>query len=324
MLFLNSKNISHVSKVIKKLNFSIDEFTDETFYPKVGTEDELVARFFFFMVAIDHRTSRPGRSFEGLVKGKFYHGADLLYRLAALKFHEDPSFFSPENMVKISGDDVKTWLSAKEPREVTIPDPELRAYLLNDAARKLLDHYNGRVTELIKASGLMLYRGDGKGFIQSLRTFRAYEDPVEKKSFLLAKFLVRRGLVAFKDVENIQVPVDNHLTRIALRLGLVELSGEYKSIFDKEASYEEDIALRIIIRKAYKEIANLSMKRPDVLDDFLWIHGRKCCYYGEPECDKCLNPILREKGCPLRSVCAYYNGEIELLNEHNYLKTWYY
>ncbi|OYT56351.1 MAG: hypothetical protein B6U76_04010, partial [Desulfurococcales archaeon ex4484_217_2] len=62
--------------------------------------------------------------------------------------------------------------------------------------------------------------------IDRLKTFRAYEDPVEKKSFLLVKFLERRGIFKPIDKENLHVPVDNHLVRIAFRLGIVKLDRE--------------------------------------------------------------------------------------------------
>ena len=145
---------------------------------------------------------------------------------------------------------------------------------------------------------------------------RAYEDPVEKKSFLLYKFLERRGIFEAKDKENIHVPVDNHLTRIAIRFGLVVVPKEFEEIFlwRKEADRFTDIILRFHIREAYKEVSRLSGIPPTRLDDFLWMHGRNVC----------TTPPLCEK-CPLKESCnAYRNPVLKKYREHYYLNTWYY
>jgi hypothetical protein len=282
-----------IAPVVK--NIDPDDFTDSRYYPSSGDDPESVARYFYFMVAIDHRTSRHG-PFEGYVDGEFYHGADLLYRLSKKVYAEDPGFFSPERMVKIKLEDVAKWLSTGE---ASIWDPGIRATLLRDAAQKLLKYYGGRVTNLITASGNRLKKSlSPTGFIQRLRPILPYSDPVEKKAHLLAKFLSRRGILNHQDLWNEEVPVDNHLTRIAIRLGIVQIHGELelKIMKREEVSDEEDLQIRESVRQAYKLIARAANIRPYYLDDYLWLHGRKTCVHGKPKCES----------CPLRQVCKSY------------------
>ncbi len=294
---------------------SSEDFTDPRYYPPRGDEAERVLRYFFFMVAIDHRTSRF-RPFEGRVGGELYHGADLLYRLGALKYSEDPEFFSPEIMARISEGEVAEWLRTESGE--TIWDPGVRAELLRDAGMKLLKFFGGSVSKLIEAAESYIRHPTGHGLGSLFKVFKAYSDPVEKKLFLFVKFVRRRGLIRLADPENLEVPVDNHLTRVALRLGLVEPSGWLmrKILSGARFTDAEDVELRIAVRRAYKYAARVSGIEPDRLDDFLWIFGRRYCTREGPVCE-------RAGSCPLSSVCPSY-GRASGITEHYYVDTFYY
>ncbi|MEM2021423.1 MAG: hypothetical protein QXP80_04265 [Zestosphaera sp.] len=295
-----------------------DEFINPEYYPPGNTDVESTLRFFIFMVAIDHRTSRY-KPFEAYVNSKFYHGADLLYRLGSRKFLEDPEFFSPDRMSSISVDEVVEWLSVREGgSSVSVWDPEVRASLLRDLGLGLVKWFSGSVSELIKASRGYLRRGPSQGLTHIMRRFKAYSDPVEKKTFLFAKFVERRGLISIADPWNKEVPVDNHLTRIALRLHLVspEEALHAKIRVREHYTYAEDIALRLAVRTAYKELAKVAGVDPFILDDFLWYFGRKVCMRERPAC-------VRVEECPLADVCLS-RGSPEEITEHHYLNTYYY
>ncbi len=301
--------VARVARLLEPVirSMDLDDFTDPRYYPPPSDDPESVARYFYFMVAIDHRTSRHG-PFEGYVDEEFYHGADLLYRLGKRAYDEDPDFFSPERMARIRPEDVAKWLSVGEAK---IWDPEVRAALLRDAAQKLLKYYGSRVTNLIEASGSRLKEDlSPTGFIQRLRPILPYSDPIEKKAHLLAKFLNRRRILNHRDPWNEEVPVDNHLTRIALRLGIVQLHGELKQKVARgaEVSDEEDIRIRQAVKQAYKLIARAANTRPYILDDYLWTHGRKTCTHGKPKCHK----------CPLRKACKAHKT-----NQYTEEHTWW-
>jgi len=309
---VDSKQIDKVSNVIRHVPITPNSFLDPNYYPDVNVDAEYVARYFLVMVAMDHRLSRPRKPYEALIDGVKYHGADLLYKLGMLRFNEDPEFYSPKRLSNIKVEDVIAWLSVGD---VKPPDPQVRTLILRDLGFKLLKLYNGNVLKLLKSSKGLL-KGLGEGFIDRLKVFIAYQDPVEKKPYLLVKFLERRGLLKVKDIENLEVPVDNHLSRIALRLGIVRVS---KTLLEKikgrkEFSWWEDVMLRLTIRQSYKILSSKTKINPLILDDVLWSLGRKYCTIDEPKCDNCI----------FKSVCIAHENPYYMMPEHNYFNTWYY
>ena len=328
-LSLNYRNILKTSDKFNELLKVLgrDPFTDPKYYPPRSCSDEEVARYFIFMVAIDHRTSRYG-PFEGYIDGEFFHGADALYRLGMKKFNEDPNFFSPEHMSRISTEEVKEWLLLKgrDGRVISIWDPEVRAELLRDLGCKLIKYFKGSVLNLIRSSNYLIRSSYSLGIIDLLKAFKAYSDPVEKKSYLLIKFLSRRGLFNYLDPQNSEVPVDNHLTRIALRLGFIDLPSELRNkiIEGKEFTHEEDIELRLSIRSAYKVLAKSVNVDPLILDDLLWLFGRKCCTYSNPVCSSGSGSSkLCRNSCPFQDICPSSRSEVKI-TEHNFRDTFYY
>ncbi len=311
---IDKSAIEKISRLLVKRGIEFEQLDlyDPRFYPSKEYDRETILRYFMVMVAMDHRLSRPGKPYEACLDDGCYHGADLLYRLGMKMLVEKPEFFTPEYLSRVTIDDVKQWLSVGK---AAPPDPDIRAYLLRDLGLKLVKLYNGRVNELVKLSGNRLRGRYGEsGLLDHLRMFRAYEDPVEKKSLLFAKFLIHRGL--FKPVDQLDVPVDNHLTRIALRLGLVMVSG---TLWDKiragvEVDYEEDVMLRLFVRRAYRELAIKTKVEPGVLDDHFWLMGRRTCVRDKPLCSKCV----------FKNICLAYKNNTFMVNEHTYYNTWYY
>ncbi|OYT39121.1 MAG: iron-sulfur cluster loop [Desulfurococcales archaeon ex4484_58] len=314
MIGIDQRSVDRVSRILVKRNIEFRELNvfDEKYYPGRNVDEENVIRYFFVMVAMDHRLSRPGKPYEACLDDGCYHGADLLYRLGKKMFDENPEFFSPKNLAKISVDQVKFWLSVEE---VGPPDPTTRAYLLRDLGLKILKLYGGETRRIVVESNNRLKGTIEKpGLVDHLKVFKAYEDPVEKKALLLAKFLIKRGI--FKPVDQLDMPIDNHLTRIALRLGLVMVSGE---LWDKirkgvEVSVEEDVLIRLFVRRAYRSLAIRSRVKPDILDDHFWLMGREICLRDKPLCDKCL----------FKQVCLAKNNPAFMVNEHILYNTWYY
>ena len=300
-------------KYMDKLE-KIDIF-DQRFFPSKKMNIEMTGMYFFVLVALDHRLSRPGKPYEACIENECYHGADLLWRIGKLILDENPEFYNPRNLSNIRVDDVKKYFNIGK---AEIPDPDIRAYLLRDLGLKLDKLYNGKFLNLLKASNNRI-RGIGTehGLIDLLKVFRAYEDPVEKKAFLLIKFLRARKLFDPIDPYNMEVPVDNHLSRIAYRTGLVEIEGtlwNYIKSF-REVGYSDDVFLRFTIRYAYSIVSDLGGIDKGILDDILWIHGRKICLRDEqPKCSP----------CPFNNFCKAYMDSEYMVKEHNYYNTWYY
>ncbi|KSW12118.1 hypothetical protein CF15_04945 [Pyrodictium occultum] len=303
-----------------------DSFTDPRFYPPAGEDPETVARYFLVMVAIDHRLSRPGRPYEAVVRGERLHGADLLYRLGRLRLDEDPGFFSPRRLAGITARDVEEWLCVGG---VCPPDPGVRAALLRDLGSKLEALYGGSALRLLEESRGLLHSWDpsSPGLVERLRVFEAYGDPVEKKPMLLAKFLERRGLLEIRDPWDKRVPVDNHVARIALRLGLVRPEPRLleKIRGGRETTPWEDVLIRIAVREAWHLVAERISVDDFILDDVLWTMGRRVCVHGRPRCRGCSgHPACEGGGCILRGVCPVGLGVEEPVEEHRFLNTWWY
>jgi hypothetical protein len=217
------QRIMRLAKKIGRIRLSRIDVFDENFFPGKNSLEEDTVRYLLVMVAMDHRLSRPDTRYEAFVDGEYYEGADLLYKLGKKVFDKDKEWFSPERLSTITKKEVIEWLSPND--KVRPPDPEIRTLLLRDIGLKLLKLYSGRASSLYKEScGKIVDRIRGCGLIDRLKVFQAYNDPVEKKPHLLAKFLIARGLFSPIDNDNERVPVDNRLVRLALRTGIVQLS----------------------------------------------------------------------------------------------------
>ncbi len=324
MPWINREKITAVANLLKNVKARPYAFDDPDLYPESSEYDrETVARFFLVMVSMDHRLHRPGRPYVAKIDGKIYWGSDLLYKLGKLRLLEDPAFFDPRVLAHIDHKEVERWLSIENAKP---PDPEVRAKLLRDLGRKLTVLYNGSALRIIELSRGRLYDYIEPGFIELLKVFRAYEDPVEKKPMLLAKMLERRGLLTILDQQNKRVPVDNHVMRIAIRLGIVKLEDNLwiKTVRGEEISKHEDVLIRMTIREAMDLLARLSSLDPFLLDDILWSAGRSICIQGKPRC-RCNveHPLCVNGSCLLSEVCPYAFKDWAP-NEPQHLNTWYY
>ncbi|MEM4488426.1 MAG: iron-sulfur cluster loop [Desulfurococcaceae archaeon] len=307
--------VNRVSRALKNKSSALPRLNlyDERYYPPRDADAERVIGYFIATVALDHRFSRPGKPYYACLEDGCYNGSYLLYRLAMKKFSEDPEFFTPQRLSRVSMDEVRLMLSSETAQP---PDMEVRAMLLRDLGLKLVRLYNSSALKLIESSNNKV-RGtlSEPGLVDNLRIFRAYEDPVEKKPMLLIKFLTERGL--FNPTDDIDVAVDNHLSRIALRVGLVMVSG---FLWDKikrgeEVTYEEDLLLRMFTKRAYRYVAVKSGISATTIDDFFWITARETCSRDiQPLCDKCL----------FKGFCRARRNATFMVSEHFYYNTWYY
>ena len=306
---------------MKKLKFNpFTYFNPYLDPPKQATPDQ-VADYYFFMVAIDYRTSTTQGHFEGTLNGNFFHGADLMYALAIQKWKESPEYFTAQSMQHISDEEVGNWLSIiNEGKKMVIYNPQERAELLRDSGEALKKRGYTSSMELVHQSEGYLIRDNSKGLLQVLKNFKAYSDPVSKKSFLWIKFLSGRGLFHIQDPDNLNVPVDNHLIRIALRTGIIKIQNEeIKTRLREEDPFKlsEDIELREIVRFAFKKILQSKNISFGGLDDLLWVLGRTHCvhsrnplchnYEHNPSCQLLIElKIDCRHECPLAQACRGY------------------
>jgi hypothetical protein len=242
-------------------------------------------------------------------------------------------------MVRITTTLVKDWYTVTDPHKVTIRRPQERAALLRNGAKLLLKNYEGSTLTLLKRANHRVTtdpKTNSAGLLHLLAQFKAYQDPAHKKSYLLLKFLLRRNLWSVVDLDQVRIPVDNHLTRIALRVSIVSVSSNLaqKLRMQQPISLDTDVFLRSKIADAYSLVGQSAKRSVLELDDFLWHFGRQCCLMAEPICvtgctkdcfvvEKLLN-ISCSGTCPLTGVCPASTDKTQRALIEPKLKTWYY
>jgi hypothetical protein len=206
-----------------------------------------------FLTAIDHETGyREPHLVDG--EGPFV-GSALLWALGLRAERRAPGALTARSLL---GVDPAAIAAVFRAAQEGLRDPEGRAQLWDDLARKMLNSYAGQASELIAEAGGRL--GGPSGALALLAGFDAYSDPLQKKSFLVCKVWARRGWFEVADPESWEVCADNVLMRLALRAGLVR-QGEVEEV-------------RAATRNAFKLVAQRSGISPPVLDDLLWELGR--------------------------------------------------
>lgn len=278
---INEHLCQKIAEKIRGTNFR----TMKTLDFETPLERENAVRLLFFFMAICHDT----RGLNGKIEGKFYHGSDYLYQCLRCQWRKNPDLFSPENMAQISVNEFLSWLSPdKGLKNCRIRRPEERVRLLRDCGIKLLEHFDGKVTLLLELSNGHMKRPNRKGLTDLLSIFEAYADPLAKKTMVLTKLLNEEGLFAVRDPENVLMPIDYHVMRVALRSGMLDINeGKLRQRLRlrRFVSRKDVLAIREACLKAYQTVAKLSDISVFDIDTLLWEIGRNCCHPShEPYC----------------------------------------
>ncbi|HMC07605.1 MAG TPA: hypothetical protein VKG89_09470 [Solirubrobacterales bacterium] len=206
-----------------------------------------------FLCAIDHKSGYRGRYLVG-GRGPF-EGSALLWAVGLRAAERHPGLLMAARLREAGADEVGELFRIGGE---TVADPERRAGLWRDLAAGLERDHEGDAAALLATAGGRL--GGGSGLLALLARYRAYSDPLQKKSLLFAKIAARRGWLRVADPECWEVCSDSVLMRLALRSGLVQPD-----------SLEE---VRSATREVFAEVALAAELSPPVLDDLLWELGR--------------------------------------------------
>src|SRR3989344_1556022 len=266
------------------------------------------------MVAINQQTTPVvGLGLKGSVNGKKLRGWDYLLQKAIFIANKGPAMFTVDWMRSVTAETL-TDIYHDEEEGDTLNQLERRAELLVDLGEFL--HLNNweNVNEIYRESEGFILKSDGKGIAQVLLGARAYQDPVQKKMFYLLAIMRNQKLWEYRDPLNLGVPVNYHEQRGHLRLGTVSIEDpelENKIRNRENVSEEEDIEIRLAVRRASEFIAQYLDVTPSAKHYLLWNHIRNCCSRDNPHCkgcgDSCTLPDryrqTSSKKCIFAKVC---------------------
>ncbi len=285
-----------------------------------GFSREQIGNFYFFLVAICHQTSPRGKMpLEGKVGGRQRRGWDYLSAKFEAAARSAPELLIPSRWTVMSGLEVS----------VLFRDPELGDRLTESASRAALVNNLGRVMQINHWSWLEdIYRlccarvaTGSPNLIDVLAQFRAYSDPVKKKSFLLLSIMRNTGLWHYIDEERLGPPVYYHEVRGHLRLGTVMVKDNtlrQKLLNTLPVTPAEDIAIRQSVFDAIMLLSELTdLHNPSQLHYLFWNVFRSCCTRESPHCQECppdcslperyvplaIHPD-GQRSCPFSDICA--------------------
>ncbi len=294
MARVNVGMVEKVAETIKNLSLEVRalDFTEEDKFPAVGDPGAL--DYFFAVTMHDYGFwigDKKGyvKPLYGEVDGRRLKGSDLLWTLSMRAYREKgPEFFNPNKLAKLEYDEFIKWLPEK--------------YGFQDLADryKMTVKYGQRFLSFQKLSQSLEtlvqvvneYVDSLGAFIDISNSIPGYDqDPLYKKNFLIAMILASRPEKFLKVSPEEKWPpiVDYHLMRVALRLGLIELSLiEYDQLIRRVyVDSWTEAQIRKATFDAIEMAISLSGKPMSEVDFLFWSARRYCPEMMKPDCSKC-------------------------------------
>jgi hypothetical protein len=286
--------------------------------PSLDLPPSLIGNFFLVLIAICHRTSSLTQEpLIGSVNGATRTGWDYLFERFYAVVRGTPTLLTPSYWVRFSAKDI-TRIFRDPIYGDRFSDAQGRASLIRDLGVKMIrsswvsaddvyEHCEGRIA--ISQPSLL----------EVLSRFRAYNDPVKKKSFYFLSVMRNNGRWKYSDNESLGPPVDYHEVRGHLRLGTVQINDP--SLLQKVRERQpvkdsEDIVLRQAVFDAIVMISERSgVRNPSQLHYLFWNVFRSVCLRKDPECFELkatstlpqrYRHLTREKDherCPFAAAC---------------------
>ena len=271
-----------------------------------------IGNFYLLLVAISHQTSPRGRvPLEGEIGGRRLRGWD--YLLAKL---EQAAVAQPRLLLP------KSWQKITETELLEIFGPSLsgipqRTELIHDLGEIMVQNDWSWLEDLYEQSKGRIALGS-PNLVELLARFRAYSDPVRKKTFFLLALMRNTGLWVYIDTENLGPPVDYHEIRGHLRIGTVQITDpslESKLRLEQRVSASDDIEIRTAVREAIMLVSETSgIRNPSQLHYLFWNVFRSHCTRESPNCQGTRESSLPERyrnfayihgegSCPFSSIC---------------------
>ena len=293
--------------------------------------------FYLLLVAICHQTSPfGGVQLHGMVDGNHLRGWDYLaarLKTFALNHRE---VLTIARWAELGSYELQS-IFEDQVYGRTLSDIEGRVQLINDLGRQMIANDWSYAEDLFTAAAGTVSALE-PNLLGLLRRFKAYSDPVQKKSIYFLTLMQNSGLWTYTDPENLGPPVDYHEVRGHLRLGTVEILDPLlfqKISHGQPVSASDDISIRKSVFDAILLISQFSGISPAQLHYLFWNVFRACCTRVSPHCQKCsvscslptrYVPLAMRAGgerhCPFSDVCASANHDEKI--QENIIETEFY
>ncbi len=312
-----------IANVLKQ--FSIPADVEDTSIE--GMDAAQLANFYFLLVAICHQT----QSLQGIVDGVHQRGWDYLRLRLLREVTEDSELLLPASWKQITSASLAKLFSDDQHGE-TLTDSEGRASLIRDLGLEFESQRLSSAHELYLTCGGRL-AGEPLGLLSRVSKFRAYSDPVQKKSFFFLGLMRNSGIWQYADEMELGAPVDYHEVRGHLRMGTVRICSDLKATLAAKGlvSQSEDVVIRSAVGRAITRIASLTNHSSMQLHYLFWNVFRNVCLRENPRCfsadpSSTVPPRYRqfvENGrCPFADACESAGVSTSLI-EHSFNTDWY-
>ncbi len=229
---------------------------------------------------------------------------DFLCNNVIPKIRNSTDNFSLDKLTEIKNENIKSYFDGyNKPHKI---DANRRTNMLIDLGKEISELYSNDFFYDLIDSPILL---GNYGFLTKINSLSVFgDDPLHKKSNLLAQLLIRANLLNVDDEEKIEPAIDYHVIRVYLRTGRIKILSEElvnKFINRSNLTQEEITNLRKQIRDAmvvFCKQYNKSMAKLCFVD---WIIGREYCHYDNPFCSN------NTKKCPVCNMCTSCGLSVE-------------
>lgn len=221
---------------------------------------------------------------------------DFLCENVIPKIYAETQGFELEKIAQLDSAKMeKIFAGYNKPHKI---EAKRRSQMLRSLAEEIQNKGDNLFKDLLYIRTLI---GKG-GFFDCVNDLSVFcEDPLKKKSNLLAHLIIRAKIVKITDEENLEPAIDYHIMRVYLRTGRIKISD--KKTCDRlreNATYtlDEITELRQSVRCAMKLMCKQYSQSMATLSFVDWILGREYCDRMTPLCK------FGQKSCPVKSLCS--------------------
>jgi hypothetical protein len=259
---------------------------------------------------------------EGIVGKRRLRGWDYLSAKLEERISSDRTLLKPSRLLDLTGDELQMLYRDPETGD-RLSDPEGRAQLVRDIGSVMQTEGWLWLEDLYQLTEGHVATGE-LNLLDGLAKFRAYRDPLKKKSLFLLALMRNTGIWKYVDDSQLGPPVDYHEVRGHLRIGTVRINSNSlrKKLRGRiPVTAEDDLEIRGAVYDSIMMLSELTdLRNPSRLHYMFWNVFRSCCKHESPHCRTCpsdcslptryvpmaIHPAGHRR-CPFSSVCASVN-----------------